>query len=119
MDHDSPRIVKGFRTGVFLKLIGLFFIPFGAMLIGACRHQVPPDEDMIQVLLKGVSLVGGLVWLLALPYYAMILTPKCDSCKVRTMRHGKMSHEGDEWKVTICPRCRERFMHRMFGSDPS
>jgi len=119
MPQNLPGTIKGFRTEVFLKVIGLFFIPFGAMIIAACRSQVPPDEDMIQVLLKGVALVGGLVWLLALPYFLMIFTPKCDSCKVRTRRHGKMSHENDEWKVTICPRCSERFMHRMFGSDPS
>ena len=118
MPQDLPRIIKGFRTEVFFKVVGLFFIPFGAMLIGANRSQVPPGEDMIQILLKGVALVGGLVWLLALPYFFVIFTPKCDSCKVRTRRHGKLSHDGDEWKVTICPRCRERFMHRMFGSDP-
>jgi hypothetical protein len=119
MTQDLPRIIKGFRTEVFLKVIGLFLIPFGAMIIGACRSQVPPGEDMIQGILKGVVLVGGLVWLLSLPYFFMIFTPKCDSCKVRTRRHGKMRHDNDEWKVTICPNCRERFMHRMFGSDPS
>ena len=119
MSQDLPRIVKDFRTEVCLKVIGLFSIPFGAMIIGACRSQMPPDEDMIQVLLKGVTLVGGLVWLLSLPYFLMIFTPKCDSCKVRTRRHRKLSQGEDEWTVTICPLCRERFMHRIFGSDPS
>ena len=119
MPHDLLQIIKGFRTEVCLKVIGLFFIPFGAMLIGAYRSQAPPDEDTIQVLLKGVALVGGLVWLLALPYLLMIFTPKCDSCNVRTRRHGNLSHDDDEWKVTLCPRCRERFMHRLFGCDPS
>jgi len=119
MHQDLPRIIKGFRTEVFFKVIGLFFIPFGAMLIGGYRSQVPPDEDVIQVLLKGVTLGGGLLWLLALPYFFMIFTPKCDSCKARTRRLGKVNYDGDEWKVTICPRCGERFMHRMFGSDPS
>ena len=119
MPQGLPKIIKGFRTEVCLKVIGLFFIPFGAMIIGAYRSQTPPDEDTIQVLLKGVALVGGLLWLLALPYLLMIFTPKCDSCKVRTRRHGKLIYDDEEWKVTICPRCRERFMHRMFGSDPS
>ena len=100
-------------------MLGLFFIPFGAMLIGAYRSQLSPDEDMIQVVLKGVAFVGGLAWLLALPYFMVIFTPKCESCKVRTKRHGKLNHDNDEWKVTICPLCRERFMHRMFGGDPS
>jgi hypothetical protein len=118
MPQDLPRIIKGFRTEVFFKVIGLFFVPFSAMIIGAYRSQEPPYEDMIQVPLKGVALVGGLAWLLALPYFFMIFTPECDSCKVRTRRHGKMNYDGDEWKVTICPRCRERFMHRMLGSDP-
>jgi hypothetical protein len=113
MPQDLPRIIKGFRTEVFLKVIGLFFIPFGAMIIGAFRSQEPSDENMIQVLLK------GLLWLFALPYFLMIFTPKCDSCKVRTRQHGKLSHNDEEWKVTICPHCRERFMHRVFGSDPS
>ena len=117
MPQDFPRIIKGFRTGVFLKLIGLFCIPCGAMIIGAWRSQRPPDEDMFQVLLKGVAFVGGVVWFLALPYYLMIFTPMCDSCKVRTRRHGKLNHDNDEWKVTICPLCRERFMYRVFSGD--
>jgi hypothetical protein len=89
------------------------------MIIGAYRSQDPPDEDTIQVFLKGVAVVGGLVWLLSLPCLLMFLTPKCDSCGVRTRRTGKLIHDDDEWKVSICPRCRERFMHRVFGSDPS
>lgn len=117
MPQDLPRIIKGFRTGVFLKLIGLFCIPCGAMIIGAWRSQTPPDEDMIQVVLKGIAFVGGVVWFLALPYYVMIFTPMCDSCKVRTRRHGKLNHDNDEWKVTICPLCRERFMYRVFSGD--
>jgi hypothetical protein len=62
MDKDLPRIVKGFRAEVFLKMLGLFLIPFGAMAIGAYRSQTPPNEDTIQVALKGVALFGGLVW---------------------------------------------------------
>jgi hypothetical protein len=119
MPHDIPKIVKGFRTEVCLIVIRLFFIPFGAMLIGAYRSQAPPNEDAIQALLEGLVLFGGVVWLLALPYLLLIYTPKCDSCKVRTKRQGKLTHNDDEWKVTICPSCRERFMHRTFGSDPS
>ena len=115
MDKDLPRIVKGFRAEVFFKTLGLFLIPFGAMGIGAYRSQTPPNEDMIQVILKGVALVGGLIWLCALPYFFILFTPKCDSCKVRTRRYRDLHYDNDEWKVTICPRCRERFMHRMFG----
>jgi hypothetical protein len=119
MPQDLPRIVKGFRTEVCLKLLGLFFIPFVAMGMGAYRSQMPPNEDAVQILLKGVIIVGGLIWLLALPYFLLIFTPKCESCKVRTKPHGKLNHDNDEWKITICPQCRERFMHRMFGGDPS
>jgi hypothetical protein len=119
MSQVAPRIAKSFRTEVFIKLITLFFISFGAMVIGANRHQSPPNEDLIQILLKGVVLVGGFLWLLSLPYFLMIFTPKCEYCKVRTKRHGKMNHDKDEWKVTICPLCSNRYLHRMFGSDPS
>jgi hypothetical protein len=119
MDKDLPRIVKSFRTEVFLKILGLFLIPFGAMAIVAYRSQTPPTEDTIQVALKGVALVGGLMWFFALPYFFIIFTPKCDSCKVRTKRYRDFHHDDDEWKVTICPRCRERFMHRAFGGDSS
>lgn len=116
MPRDLPKIIKGFRAEVCLKVIGGFLIPFGAMLVGAFRSKAAADEDGIQVLLEGVAIIGGVLWLLGLPYLLMVFTPRCDSCKVRTKRHGKLSHDGDEWKVTICPRCRERFMHRMF--DP-
>jgi len=119
MDKDLPRTVKGFRAEVFFKILGLFMIPFGAMGIGAYRSQTTPNEDMIQVVLAGVALVGGLVCLIAVSYLVMLYTPKCDSCKVRTRRFGTLSYDNNEWTVTICPRCRERFMHRSFGSDPS
>ena len=119
MPQDNPRIAKGFRAEVFLKVLGLFLFPFGAMIIGAYRSQGPPNEDLIQLILKGIVLVGGLVWLMALPYFFMVVTPKCELCKVRTRRKGKMKHDNDEWKLTICPLCHERYMHRMFGADPS
>lgn len=117
MSQDLPRIAKGFRTQVFLRVLGLFLIPFGAMLIGAYHSQVPPNVDLFQLLLKWVALVGGLIWLLALPYHFMVFTPKCDSCKIRTKRQAKLNKDGDEWIVTICPKCRERFRHRVFEGD--
>ena len=119
MPTDLPRIAKGFRAEVFLKVLGLFLIPFSAMIIGAYRPQVPPNEDLIQVVIKGIVIVGGLVWILALPYFFVVFTPKCEVCKVRMKRHGKMNHDKDEWRVTICPVCHDRYMHRMLGSDPS
>ena len=117
MSQDSPRIIKGFRAHVSLNVIGIFCIPAGAMIIGACRHQVGPREDMIHELLSGVVLIGALVWMLALPYFFVIATPKCNSCRVKTKRYRQLRHEGCDWKITICPLCRERFMYKSFGGD--
>jgi hypothetical protein len=119
MDQDLPRIAKNFRAEVFFKVLGLFTIPFGAMSIGAYRSQTTPNEDLIQVALAVVVLVGGLVCLITVAYLVMFFTPKCDSCKVRTRRFGTLSYDNDEWNVTICPCCRERFMHRSFDTGPS
>lgn len=115
MDQSSTKIAKGFQTEIALKAAGLFLIPFTAGIIAANREPSSPDADPLQTLLSWIFIAGGAVWLLSLPYFFIVLTPKCDHCKVRTKNHGRMPHEGNEWICTTCPSCRERFRYRSFS----
>ncbi|MGB6221626.1 hypothetical protein [Haloferula sp.] len=117
MDQSSARIAKRFHTEVALKATSLFFIPFTAGIIATNREPSSSEAVALQVLLTWIFIAGGAAWLICLPCFFIVLTPKCDRCKVRTKSHGRIVHEGDEWNCTTCPSCRERFKYRSFGGS--
>jgi hypothetical protein len=119
MPEDLPRIVEGrYRLILSIQVFVLFAILCWAINIGASLFQSNSDQDILHVVFKAIVGIFGLIGLFSLPYFIMLyLTPKCDSCHVRTKQHGKLNQENEEWNVTICPLCRERFMFKMFPED--
>ncbi|MCX8494641.1 MAG: hypothetical protein ORN51_00470 [Akkermansiaceae bacterium] len=114
MNQQHPRLVWGFQLEVGIKIFGIGLIPFAAGIIGANRQQ-PTDPDFFQTIRTVIFLGGGLAFLLALPYFFIFHTPKCDSCKVRTKKFGRLVCDGEEFTTVICPQCRERFRYSSFN----
>lgn len=119
MPKDLPRIVKGnYRSILSIQGLVIFAISCWAISTGASLFQSSSAQDILHVVFKVIAGIFGLISLFALPYILLTyLTPKCDSCHVRTKQHGKLKQENQEWNVTICPLCNERFMFKMFDGD--
>lgn len=118
MSEELPRIAQNFQLRKARLSLILFLYAGAPFLAGWLANGQEEEQRIAPSLLflwAGASTVG---WIVGLVYIFLFLTPKCDSCQVATRKLGRMDREGQRWKMTICPQCREVFRHQD-GSDLS